>query len=201
MSDSNDQSNNADLTKRFAELDVIQQKQREEEARIKASYHDDKAAEDKAEKARVEADAEKERAVPKLDPLELIRQLQKMREEGFDEATIRAAFSEVMGELTGSFRQPLRRVIKSEGMAKMLTQEEMNKHYAGLVYPANKEESDVEMDERIRIILDRIEQTKNLKIEVRKPTLKNYLYRAAYFVLRRPLQFLISVLSTVRNSR
>lgn len=202
MSDANNKSQiEANLEKRAETQGALQREEAAVEASVKASYHHDQVAVDKAISDAVSASAEKERkAASTLDPLELIRQVQKMRDEGFDEATIRAAFQEVMGELTGQFRRPMRRVLKSEGMSKMLSQDEMNRHYEKLTYGRDGE-TDEQMDERIKLILERIEQTKDFKVEVKKPTLKNYLYRAAYFVLRRPLQFMIAFLTALREQR
>lgn len=194
-----------DLSDRFAYLNEQAAKMRAERDAYNAKYKDidqGRADEAKSDRELVEAAANAERkASQKLDPLELIRQVQKMREEGFDEATIRAAFNEVMGELTGNFRRPMRRVLKGEGMSKMLTQEEMNRFYEKKVYGQKDGETDAEMDDRIAMISQRIEDTKDFKVEYKKPTLKNYLYRALYAVLRRPLQFLIRLLSPKNELR
>lgn len=203
MSDSNDrQDNELETNPRFAHLNEQAKKAAAERAEFAASYREVDAGNKEDAKAHVEAvnaEAEVQRR-PKLDPLELIRQLDIMRKEGVDDGTIRAAFEEIMNERQGIRRQS-RRVVRSEGMVKMLSQDEMNRHYAGLVYGKKDGETDDAMDERVKLILDRMEQTKHLKLEVQKPTIKMYAYRVAYFLLRHPLQFAISVLTKIRKAR
>lgn len=191
----------ANMKARFEQLDAQSRESQAQEASVKASYHHSSEQDTKDVRAMMEASAEKERenAKPKLDPLELIRQLAKMREEGFDEATIRAAFDEVMGELTGNFRRPMRRILKSEGMVATLSQPEINKlytdRYKDIVDEANP---------TAKMILDAMEKSREASeriLEYRKPSLKNYLFRAVLFVIRRPLQFAINFLSAYRTAK
>lgn len=121
-----------------------------------------------------------------------------MRQDGFDEATIRAAFEEVMGNSDGSFRKPLRRVLKTDSMQAMPTQAEINKmyedRYAGVV--------DTEVaDKSVAMILERMKQTKELKLSAQKPTLRQRLYRIAFFFLRRPLRFGIAFLKALQDGQ
>lgn len=190
----------ANMKARFEYLDAQTRENLAEEATVQASYHHSKEQDVKEDRAKIEASAAEERKV-KLDPLELLRQVEQMRKEGFDESTIRAAFNEVMEAQTGNFRRPIRRVLKSEGMIAMLSPQEMNKHYTNLVYPPKGEETDSAMDERIRLILERMEQTKDFKVEYKKPTIKNYIFRAILFVVRRPLQFTINFLHAYRTAK
>lgn len=182
------------LKDRFAHLNDQKLTQERGKLDLKLSYHHSKEEDNKADKARVLENAAEERK-SKLDPLELIRQLDKMREEGFDENVIRAAFDEVMAQHTGNFRRPLRRVLKSDNMTLMPTQAEINKmyedRYKGIV--------DIGVnDPSIKAIVDSIDLESRKPVVV-KPTFKMYLYRVAYFILRRPLRFAIAFLKALKD--
>lgn len=210
MSDQNENQNkpvelpdvNAQTIARFEQLNAQSKKAAEEDARITASYHHSKEADRKADRAQIEASASEDRKIPKLDPLELIRQVEKMRKDGFDEGTIRAAFNEVMEQLTGNFRRPIRRVLKSEGMIRTLSQDEVNKlytdHYKGIT------QDDPEVDSRVYIILDALEKSKqasNKILEYEKPTIKNYLFRGILAVVKGPLTFVINFLTAYKTAK
>jgi len=187
----------ANFKARIEYLNALASEASEKEAKLKASYHHSKEADIKADRAQSEASAEEERKdKPRLDPIELIRQLEKMRKEGFDEATIRAAFSEVMDNQVGHFRLPLRRVLKSDTMTKMPTQEEINKMYTDRY----KGVIDTEVnDPSLQAIVSTIGDTEKQMVKLANPTLKQRVYRVAYFLLRPPLRFMIAFLTALRN--
>lgn len=136
---------------RFAYLKEQAKVQVEKEKSFKDSYHYkelDSIADAKAMKESILAAAIEERKACNIDPLEMIKQIEIMRKEGFDESTIRAAFNDVMAEQSGTFRRPLRRVLKSENMTPMPSQEEINKMYFDRHGVKDGDIKDVKTDEK-----------------------------------------------------
>lgn len=191
------------LKERFQYLEE-QMKQAKEryEAFIKSYHH--KNSDIIAEANKVFERAEEERRV-KFDPIELIKEIEKMREEGVDEATIRAAFNEGMNEARGAFRIPLKRILKTPDSTPMPSQEDINKmyleRYKGIVDDESVNSPNIA--ELVAGIRASEEARKKLEEQMKsqKVTVKMYLYRAAYFVLRRPLQFVINFLTAYRQAK
>lgn len=65
----------------------------------------------------------------RFDPVELVRQVQRLREEGMDETMIRAAFEAVLSENRGDERQAKSVMKRHLGSIPMPTQDEINKLY------------------------------------------------------------------------
>lgn len=168
------------------------------------SYHGKAEELAKAANEAVSQRAEEERRL-KLDPIELIKEIEKMREEGVDEATIRAAFNEGMNEARGAFRIPLKRILKTPDSTPMPSQEDINKmyleRYKGIVDDESGNSPNI--TELVAGIRASEEARKKLEEQMKsqKVTVKMYLYRAAYFVLRRPLQFVINFLTAYRQAK
>lgn len=191
------------LKERFQYLEEQMKQAKDRYEAFIASYHANSADLAKSANEAVSQRAEEERRL-KLDPIELIKEIEKMREEGVDEATIRAAFNEGMNEARGAFRIPLKRILKTPDSIPVPAQEDINKmyleRYKGIVDDESGNSPNIaelvagiRASEEARKKIE--EQMKNQKV-----TVKMYLYRAAYFVLRRPLQFVINFLTAYRDA-
>lgn len=192
------------LKERFQYLEEQMKAAKDRYEAFIASYHANGSDLAKVANEAVSQRAEEERRL-KLDPIELIKEIEKMREEGVDEATIRAAFNEGMNEARGAFRIPLRRILKTPESAPMPSQEDINKmyleRYKGIVEDESGNSPNIA--ELVAGIRKSEETRKQLEEQLKsqKPTVKMYLYRAAYFVLRRPLQFVINFLVAYRQAK
>lgn len=193
----------AQMTARFQQLDAQTRESLAQEATVKASYHHSSVQDQKDSQAAIQASAEKERkGLPRLDPLDMIREVHKMREEGFSEEVIRAAFNEVMDQQLGKPRRSMRRVVKSEGMIAMMSPGDELDYY-------KKRELDMRHngrfnDEELNAILEAIElskQASNRIIQYEKPTIKNYIFRGLLKVFGGPLQFAINFLTAYRSAK
>ena len=76
----------------------------------------------------------------------------------------------------------------------MPTQEQINKmyeeRYKGIIETAGPQAA---------LILDAMQKSREVHAVLKRPTLKTYLYRAAYAILKRPLRFAIAFLKALQD--
>lgn len=125
----------------------------------------------------------------RLDPLELIKQVQKMREEGLDEVTIRTAFNDVLAQLQGNSRGPARRVLNTVDSVPMPTQEEINKMYGDRYKGIETEVT----DPTVKLVIERLEESERARKELANIPKLNIRAKVKVFVVKKLLQFTIFV--------
>ncbi len=172
------------LKERFKHLDEQGKPALEKEQAIRKSYHHSLVEEVKTDRANVEASAAEERKAARLDPLELIRQLEQMRKEGFSDDIIRAAFAEVMERQTGNYRRPLKRILRSEGMIEIPAQADINKMYEDRYKGIDNETT----SESVKLILDAIENSAKMRANPVRPPIR---IRVASYLVRKVLAVMI----------
>lgn len=185
---------NADLKDRFKHLDEQAAKMKADHETLVKSYHHSKEDDLKADRAGAAERAQEERKPAVLDPLELMRQVQIMREEGVSDDVIRAAFQEVMEGLSGKSTRDHRRITRTEGMTKMLTQPEINALYE------DRHKKVLEMTTLhpdMNLLIQAVKDGLKAREQAARPTFKNYAYRVAKFFIAPILQGLIYVLNAL----
>lgn len=123
----------------------------------------------------------------RMDPVILLDQIQQMRKEGVDEATIKAAFYEAMEQAQGEPRKVRNSMKAHRDAPKMPSQEEMNSVYVNR-YAHGIDDTSIR-NESVSAVVDAINAAQARKqMAPPKPPFRT---RVAYFIARKVLATLI----------
>lgn len=119
-----------------------------------------------------------------IDPIKLFDQLEQLRKEGVDEATIRTAFADYMSKHTGNSRQAKNVMKRHIGSLPMPSQADINKMYEDRYKDIVNETT----SPQTVLVLEALENAKNApKITIPLKT------RIARLIVRKILSFIVTV--------
>jgi hypothetical protein len=119
----------------------------------------------------------------RLDPIELLNQVQKMREDGVEEATIRAAFEQAIEQVQGKPRKSHNSMKAHKDAPKMPTQNEINRIYVDR-YAHGIDDTDIQ-NETVAAIVDAMKASAEARKALpQKPPLR---VRVASYLVRKVL--------------
>lgn len=127
-----------------------------------------------------------------LDLYALFKQIDGLREEGVPEEVIRVAFNEFMADRQGTFRVPLKRILKTPDSMPTLTQQEINKMYESRIRKPSIDKDYI--SENMADLMMEVERAISRRHVRKYSPFKRFLCTVAYLILKFPVGFIVWVM-------